>query len=202
MRVLVFSLAFVLCSALISFVQGDELLLDGFEVSISGGPGGTLDFGAGGGSSIEVTAAADIKNSGDQSIKVTYDAVSGGYMWVARGFNLDAKNAGWLLKPEEIDWKKYNAISFYVYGQDSKAKVAIDLKDNGNEMWRFIFEDNFKGWKKIVCPFAEFFARGDWQPDSADKNATMDFPLKSYQFEILPEAKGTLYFDEVNLVSK
>lgn len=202
MRALGFCTFLTLCFLTFGFAQENELIIDSFEVEISGGPEGTLDFGAGNGSSIEVTAATDIKNSGNQAIKVTYDAVSGGYMWVARGFNLDAKNAGWLVKPEAIDWKQYNAISFYMYGSDSKAKVAFDLKDSGFEMWRFMLEDNFKGWKKMVCPFSEFFARGDWQPDSSDKNAAMDFPLKSYQFEVLPPAKGILYFDDVKLEKK
>ena len=89
-----------------------------------------------------------------------------------------------------------------MYGSDSKTKVAFDIKDNGNEMWRFMLEDNFKGWKQIVCPFKDFFARGDWQPNSADKNYTLDFPIKSFQFEPLPEAKGALYFDDVRLLEK
>ncbi|MCX5714920.1 MAG: hypothetical protein NT033_09035, partial [Candidatus Omnitrophica bacterium] len=122
-----------------------------------------------------------------------------GYMYIAKGFGLDAKNATWQVKPQDIDWKKYNAISFYMYGQDSKTKVAIDIKDNGNEIWRFMVTDDFKGWKKTVVPFKDFFVRGDWQPDNADKNAALDFPLKSYQFEPLPPAKGTLYFDDVEL---
>jgi beta-glucosidase len=185
-----------------AFAQGKSLLLDDFEGPISAGPYGTVDFGAGGGSSVEVTAATDIKNSGNQSLKVVYDAVSGGYMWVARGEGLDAKNAGWLVKPATIDWSKYNAFSFYMYGSDSKAKVAFDIKDNGGEIWRFMTEDNFKGWKEIICPFTDFFARGDWQPDAADKNAKLDFPIQSYQFEPRPQAKGTLYFDTVELINK
>ena len=179
--------------------QGQGLLLDDFEGLISGGLEGTVDFGAGNGSSVEVTAATDIKYSGNQSLKVVYDAVADGYMWVARGFGLDAKNAAWLAKPEDIDWKKYTALSFYMYGSDSKAKIAFDIKDNGNEIYRFMTEDNFTGWKKITCPFNEFFPRGDWQPDNADKNATLDFPVKSYQFEPRPIAKGTVYFDQVAL---
>jgi hypothetical protein len=123
-------------------------------------------------------------------------------MWLARGFDLDAKNAQWLIKPLDIDWAKYKAISFYMYGSDSKAKIALDIKDNGNELWRFMFEDNFEGWKQIVCPFNEFFVRADWQPDNADKNATLDFPLKSFQFEPRPEAKGTVYFDDVQLMNE
>ena len=195
-------LAFVLALAVTGFTQNNGLVINDFEGPISGGPDGTVDFGSGNGSSLNVTASKDIKNDGNQSLKAEFDAVDGGYMYIARGIGLDAKNAGWMVSPEKIDWKKYNAIAVYVYGTDSKTKIAIDLKDSGNELWRYIFEDNFKGWKQVVCPFASFMARDDWQPDNADKNITLDFPVKSYQFEPLPVAKGTLYFDSVELVNK
>lgn len=196
MLYLVFALFIAITPAL---GQDKGLLIDDFEGIISGGGDGSVDFGSGGGSLVEVIADTNIKYSGNQSIKVIYDAVSGGYMWVARGFELDVKNSAWLVKPPDIDWAKYNAFSFYMYGSDSKAKIAFDIKDNGNEMWRFMVEDNFQGWKQVICPFKEFFARGDWQPDNADKNANLDFPIKSFQFEPQPEAKGTLYFDGVEL---
>jgi len=199
------TLYFILILCLVAtpgFSQDKGLLIDDFEGTISGGPEGTVDFGAGSGSSVEVVADTDIKYSGKQSLKVTYDAMPDGYMWVARGFELDAQNTAWLIKTQDIDWTKYNAFSFYMYGSDSKAKIAFDLKDNGNEMWRFMVEDNFKGWKQIVCPFNEFFARADWQPNSADKNSTLDFPIKSFQLEPRPVANGVLYFDAVELVSK
>jgi len=202
MKKIILALVLILGLAPFSFAQDADLLIDGFEVAISGGPEGTVDFGAGNGSSVEVRAATDIKQEGNQSIKVTYDALPGGYIFVARGFGLDAKNAGWVVGNKEIDWNKYKGISFYMYGNDSKTKIAFDLKDNGAELWRNIIEDNFRGWKKINCPFSEFFVRGDWQPDAADKNATMDFPLRNYQIEPLPPAKGTLYFDQVELVKK
>lgn len=195
-------LIFILSMIALSFAENKNLVIDDFEGVISGGPDGTADFGAGNGSQVEVTAATDIKYSGNQSLKVNYDAVSGGYMWVARGYSLDVKNSGWLIKPEDIKWNEYNAISFYMYGSESKTKTAFDIKDNGNEMWRFIVEDGFKGWKRIILPFNDFFARGDWQPNNADKNATLDFPIKSFQFELLPEAKGVLYFDGVELMKK
>ncbi len=199
MRLTYLSLILVLCFGVACNAQNKGLLLDNFEGVISGGPDGTVDFGAGNSSTVEVTAALDIKYSGKQSLKVAYNAIAGGYMWIARGFGLDAKNTKWLVASEAIDWAKYKAVSFYMYGSDSKTRIAFDVKDNGNEIYRFLTEDNFKGWKEIVCPLDQFFARGDWQPDSADKNANMDFPLKSYQFEPLPESKGTLYFDEVKL---
>lgn len=190
---------FIFWVATICFAQEQVLLLDDFAGEISGGPSGTVDFGAGNGSSVEVTAASDIKHSGSQSLKIVYNAVPGGYMWIARGYGLDAQNSRWLLKPEEIKWEQYKAIAFYLYGSNSKTKVAFDIKDSGNEIWRFLFEDNFTGWKKITCLFQEFFCRGDWQPDAADKNATLNFPIKSFQLEPLPEAKGTLYLADVQL---
>lgn len=200
MKVINLFLIFGFCFGTAVSAQANGLLLDDFEGVISGGPDGTVDFGAGNSSTVAVTSAADIKYSGKQSLKIVYNAAAGGYMWIARGDGLDAKNTKWLVSPEVIAWKKYKAVSFYMFGNNSNSSLAFDLKDNGNEMWRLLIEDNFKGWKEIICPFDQFFARGDWQPDSADKNAAMDFPLKSYQFEPLPESKGALYFDEVKLI--
>lgn len=202
MRIFGFAFVMVLCVASICFAQDKNVLLDDFEGTITTGPDGTADFGAGGGSSVEVEASADIKHSGNQCLKVIYNAVPGGYMWVARGFDLEAKNAAWQVKPQDIKWDEYKAISFYMYGSDSQARVAFDIKDNGNEMWRYIVEDNFIGWREILSSFDEFFCRTDWQPANADKNGVLDFPLKNYQFEPLPESKGTFYFDAVELLRK
>ncbi len=192
----------VLSAVGISWAEGKNLLVDDFEISISNGPEGTVDFGAGNGSNVQVTESTDIKNSGNKAIKVVYDAVKGGYIYVSRGTGLDAKNANWLIKPSDIKWEEYNAISFYVYGTDSKANIAFDIKDNGGEIWRFMTQDDFKGWKRVVCNFDKFVVRDDWQPENADKNGQLDFPIKVFQFEPLPESKGTLYFDTVELVKK
>lgn len=198
--VLVFVLALSFMG--LGFAADELLLIDGYEVTISGGPEGTVDFGAGNGSVVDVSGVTDIVHGGKQSLKVTYDAVSGGYIWVARGYDLDAKNAGWLVKGGDISWNKYNTIAFYMYGSDSKTKIAFDIKDNGGEILRYIFEDNFKGWQQVVCLFKDFVARDDWQPQNAEKNGQLDFPVKSYQFEPLPPAKGTLYFDDAELLKK
>jgi hypothetical protein len=182
------------------FAQEQALLIDDFEGVISGGPDGTVDFGSGGGSSVEVTAASEIKQSGAQVLKVNFYAVDGGHMWVARGFGLDARNSAWLVKPEDIKWKSYSAISFYMFGNDSKADLAFDIKDSGNEIWLYMINDNFKGWKQVVCKFSDFVCRTDWQPDNADKNSRLDFPVKSYQWELRPVAQQVFYFDEVKLL--
>jgi len=196
------ALVFLVAGAGSGLAEGDNLLLDDFEISVSSGPEGTVDFGSGNGSIVEVTQETDIKNSGNQSLKVVYDAVDGGYIYVARGTGLDAKNAQWVLNPSDVKWENYSAISFYVYGTDSKARIAFDIKDSGSEIWRFIVEDDFKGWKRVVVSFDKFMVRDDWQPNDADKNAQIDFPIKIFQFEPLPGSKGTLYFDTVELVKK
>jgi hypothetical protein len=201
-RFAILVLGLLLATTTLCFAEKQSLLIDDFEGVISGGPDGTVDFGAGGGSTVQVSASTDIKQTGKQSIKVDFDAVEGGYIYIARGEGLDAKNAGWLIKPKDIKWDKYGAISFYMYGSGSGEDVAFDIKDNGNEIWRFMLKDDTKGWKQVVCNFDKFFARSDWQPDNADKHAALVFPLKSFQFEPRPKAKGTLYFDTVTLIEK
>lgn len=201
-KIIFFTVLAMLLITQVCLATGDNLLIDDFEISVSSGPEGTVDFGSGNGSTVQVTQASDIKNTGNQSLKVAYDAVSGGYIYVARGTGLDAKNAQWTLNPADVKWENYRAVSFYVYGTDSKAKIAFDIKDNGGEIWRFITEDDFKGWKRVEISFDEFIVRDDWQPNGADKNGQIDFPIKVIQFEPLPGSKGTLYFDTVELVKK
>lgn len=179
-----------------------NFLLDDFEVAVSGGAEGTVDFGSGNGSAVQVSAASDIKNSGNQALKVDYQAVDGGYIYVARGSGLDAAQADWGTNPSQIKWGEYSGISFYVYGSDSKASIAFDIKDNAGEIWRFVTVDDLAGWKKVVINFDQFFPRDDWQPMDADKNGILDFPIKVFQFEPLPGTKGILYFDTVELIKK
>jgi hypothetical protein len=86
-----------------------------------------------------------------------------------------------------------------MFGSESKMRMAFDVKDAAGEMFRFMVTDDFKGWKQIVCPFSQFFARGDWQPPVATVNGTLDFPIRSFQFEPIAVASGTVEIDEVAL---
>lgn len=194
---------FFLALTFVAYAQGEEgLLLDDFEGAISGGPEGTVDFGAGGGSEIDVKASKEIKQRGAQALQLKFNAVAGGYMWAGRGYGLDIKGAGaWSVNPGDIDFNKFNAIALYVYGANTKIKIAIDLIDNGYEYWRYLIDDDFTGWKEIVIPFSEFFARGDWQPDKADKNGEFNLPFRAFQFEPRPVGEGTIYFDYVRIVN-
>jgi uncharacterized cupredoxin-like copper-binding protein len=180
----------------------EGVMLDDLEGAVTKGLDGTFDYGAGNGASIEVVAATDIKQTGEQSIKVTFDSPAESYMYIARGFGLDAANTQWLMKPEDIAWDQYRGLAFYMYGTNSGTQVAFDVKDASGELWRFMTADSFAGWKQIVADFSAFMVRDDWQPDSAEKNGTLDFPLKSFQFEPRPVSKGTLYFDTVELIKK
>lgn len=183
-----------------AFAKEEVLILDDFEGPITSE---TVDFGTGRGSTLEVSSDKNIKFSGEQSLKASYDAIAGGYMWIARAYDLDAKKAGaWLVLPQDINWQDFSAIAFYMYGSNSHTLIAFDVKDNGNEMWRFMVEDNLSGWKQIICPFEKFFARSDWQPQNSDRNSVLDFGLKSFQFEPLPVGKGVIYFDCVELIKK
>jgi len=122
------------------------LMIDDFEGEISSM---SVDYGAGAGSQIQVSASKEIKYHGEQAIKVEHEAVSGGYMWLARGYRLDVKGADrWLEKPTKIDWSKYQALSFYMYGENSGAMLAVDIIDQEFEYFRFIVRDDFLGGRK------------------------------------------------------
>ncbi len=175
-----------------------EVMIDSFEGSITKE---TVDYGAAEGSSLKVEADTGIKMCDAQSLKIEYDLKPSGYMWIARGYNLDVKGAGkWIVEPKDIKWRAYNAISLQMYGSNSGGVVAFDIKDKGGEIWRYIIDDDFTGWKEITCRFKDFFLRCDWQPDSAEKNEMLDFPVMSFQFEPRLPGKGIYYFDCVRLI--
>jgi len=198
---LVLTAIIFLCATGLCFAQQKTLVIDDFEGPLTGGKNGTVDFGAGNGSTVEVSADTSIKYGGSQSLRADYIAMPGGYIWIARGYGLAALNSSWLVKPEDIDWSKYSAFAFYMYGNGSKATVSFDIHDAGQEIWRVLTKDTTKGWRRVLCPFAQFNQRDDWQPSTAVKNNRLDFPIQSYQFEPR-ESQGTLHFDKVELVEK
>ncbi|MCK4917599.1 MAG: hypothetical protein KAJ14_10925 [Candidatus Omnitrophica bacterium] len=176
-----------------------EVLLDSFEGELNKE---TVDFGSAEGSSVQVFADRDKKVCGDQSLKIEYNLKPTGYMWVSRGYNLDVKGAAkWQVHPKDVEWSKYNSVSVQMYGSNSNGVIALDLKDKGGEIWRFLIDDDFSGWKEIICPIIEFFPRSDWQPDIAEKNEILDFPLMSFQFEPRIFGVNEFYFDCFKLVN-
>ncbi len=175
-----------------------EVMLDSFEGEISAQ---TVDFGSAEGTSLKVLADKEVKACGQQSLKIDYNLKRGGYMWIARGKGLDIAGANkWEIQPDEINWHRYNAFSIQMYGADSGAVIAFDIKDSGGELWRFLLDDDFSGWKEIVCLFDEFFPRGDWQPETAQANGELDFPVVSFQFEPRLPGERAHNFDCIKLV--
>ena len=175
-----------------------EFLLDSFEGEINSG---TVDFGSSENSSLTVVCDKKIKICGEQSLKLDFELNPSGYMWAARGYGLDTKGAAkWEAPPEDIKWAEYNAFSLYMHGRNSGGIIAFDIKDSGGELWRFFLDDDTSGWKKVICPLTEFFPRGDWQPEDADRNEVLNFPIVSFQFEPRIMGKGVYYFDCVKLI--
>lgn len=200
--VLLSMLLFFVSCGMIYAQEKNVLILDDFEGEIYSDPKGTIDAGAGNGSTVEVSADQQQKYDGMQSLKIVYDAVSGGYMWIARGYGLDVKGAAqWKVAPQDIDWPQYKSIVFFMNGSNSGTNIAFDIKDAGKELFRFMIKDDFTGWKKIVCSFDMFFPRGDWQPADADTNGVLDFPVMSFQFEPIAINKGSFNIDNVSLES-
>ena len=178
--------------------QNKELLIDSFEDNLDNT---SVDYGSSSGSYVKVSNG-DLKVCGKQSLRIDYQLQPQGYMWIARGSNLDIKGADkWLIKPEDIDFKKYDAFSFYLYGRNSGGIIVFDIKDKNKEMFRFVIDDNFVGWKEIVCRFSDFFSRKDWQPNNAIVDDKIDFPILSFQFEPRTPGKGTYYVDCVKLIN-
>jgi len=191
----IFILFFLSCAP-----SSHDVLIDSFEGELNEK---TVDFGSSTNSSVKIEASTDKKVCGAQSLKIIYELKPSGYMWVARGFNLDVEGAGvWLIRPEQIEWQNYMGMGLYMYGTNSGGVIAFDIKDKGKEMWRFLIDDDFSGWKEIIMPFNNFFARKDWQPQNADNNNVLDFPIMSFQLEPRFPPKGIYYFDCVKLIKK
>ncbi|MBN2482886.1 MAG: hypothetical protein JXD21_01630 [Candidatus Omnitrophica bacterium] len=175
-----------------------DVVIDSFEEELNAS---TVDYGSGEGAQVTVSASKEFSQCGNQSLKIEYNLTPSGYMWIARGYGLDVKGAAaWTVSPQEVSWKKYNALEVSMYGAGSGAVIAFDVKDAQGEYWRFLLSDDVKGWKDIVCPFAHFFPRHDWQPETAQLNDIMDFPIMSFQFEPRLPGKGVYYFDCVKII--
>lgn len=189
--IMIAMLLFIGCSA------PKVVLLDDFEGQISKE---TADFGSGNGSKVNVAPSLKTIYSGHQALEVDYNSVKGGYMWIARGYNLDVPGAGqWVKKPQQIDWKQYSGVSFYFYGEGNGAQIAFDVKDAQKEILRYMFTDDTKGWRKISCPFSKFVSRTDWQPQGVPVNKTIDYPVMSFQFEVKSPGEGSFCVDKVEV---
>jgi hypothetical protein len=197
----------VSCCRQCSQLSGSKLLIDDIEGDVA------ADYGSGNGAECTVAfvkkgdSTADVY-SGEQAMKITYDKSFGGYLYCARGFGLTPaipvpqEKLVWSVKPESIDFKKYNAFGFFFKGQNTGNTVAVDLFDKDREIFRCEFADDTAEWKEMVIPLSHFKLRTDYQPDWNKSNKAIDFPIVTYQFEPLTgtgkEIKGDLFIDAVH----
>lgn len=181
-------------------LQKDELLIESFEGKIGVD---TLDYGSSPGSTIAVSPSSKISKCGRQALEINYDLRPRGYVYCAKGYDLYHRTdittwgggrAGWRVQPDGIAWGKYEAFSIYLRGIGI-GKVAVDLTDNGGEMWRYTVNVGSRGWKKYTISFDDLSSRMDWQPPSAVVNKYIDYPFKSFQIEPKEPGMGTLYVD-------
>lgn len=202
MRLLTGAVALVLlwgCGKNMSEKYSKVLMIDSYDGPINSR---TVDSGAPSGSRIEVSGYVGAKKCGSKSLRIKYLLGEGGYMYAARGFNLDAPGAAWTgPQPDQIAWSDYTGFSLQVFGS-KRGPIAFDVKDNGGELHRFFIDDNFNGWKEIYVPYSSFTSRTDWQPQTATANKKLDFPIWSYQFEPKQPGEGQVYFDCVAIVKE
>ncbi|MCK5707597.1 MAG: CIA30 family protein [Candidatus Aureabacteria bacterium] len=191
----------------ITVLSGNKLLIDDLEGNI------LTDSGYGNRAELSVSfilkkdCSEDI-HTGNQAIKLTYDKTYGGYMYCARGFGLTPsvkipqEKLIWTVKPDEIDFNKYNAFGFYIKGDNTGNTIAVDLFDKDKEVFRYMITDDSKSWKEIVIPFNKFISRNDYQSNSSKSNKKIDFPILTYQFEPFggkgKEIKGNIIIDTVH----
>lgn len=100
---------------------------------------------------------------------------------------------------EKISWESYGAISFWLQGAGTGAKIAVDVEDDEGEFHRFMVTDDTRERKQAVCPFDAFFPRAYGQPIMTEPNGEIDFPIKSLRFELMTRATGPVLVDQVSL---
>lgn len=142
-------------------------------------------------------AGADANNA----LAVAYDIGSWG------GFtHALTDGTAWLSQ----DWTTHNAISFWLYGNDTGGTIQLDLFDNRNpsasgdsaERWYFRLTDDYTGWRQFSIPFALFQRRTDFQPSGAPNDGLGLNEVSGYAFGF-PGGVGAhiAYLDDVRLVT-
>lgn len=109
-----------------------------------------------------------------------------------------------------MDWTTYNALSFWLYGNNTGGIVQVDLFDNrnpdirGDTAERFFYRltDDYNGWRHFIIPFALFQRRTDWQPSGALNDGLGLNEVSGYAFGF-PSGVGAqvAYIDEVMLMT-
>jgi len=132
-------------------------------------------------------------------LKVDYVVAPGMYGGFSRDFS---KNGG-----VSQDWSGYDALKFWMYGNNTGDLIYIDIFDNRalgsttDTAERFSYEfvvDNFTGWKYFSIPFTSFVRKG-WQPDGAPNDGLTLTEMWGFAFGFPGGSNSTIYLDDILL---
>lgn len=104
-------------------------------------------------------------------------------------------------KDQVFDWSSFRALSLWVFGTNSGQMFVVELNDKGEEHFRSpLITDDFTGWKQIVIPFEEFASRQDWQPENADIDLDITWPIKDFQPFASVGGAGYILIDLIEVI--
>ena len=108
------------------------------------------------------------------------------------------------------DWTAYNAVRFWLYGNNTGGAVQVEIFDNRNpnitgdsaERWYYRIADDYEGWLEFTIEFRSFQRRSDWQPGGAPDDGLGLDKVSGLAFGF-PASAGaqTAYLDDVQLVT-
>ncbi len=108
------------------------------------------------------------------------------------------------------DWRSHNALSFWLYGNNTGGTIQVEVFDNRNpnlnsdsaERWYYRITDDYDSWMAFTIPLRSFQRRSDWQPGGAPDDGLGLDQVSGYAFGF-PAATGaqTAYLDDVRLVT-
>ena len=108
------------------------------------------------------------------------------------------------------DWRSHNALSFWLYGNNTGATIQVEVFDNRNpnlnsdsaERWFYHISDDYDSWMEFSIPLRSFQRRSDWQPGGAPDDGLGLDQVSGYAFGF-PAGTGaqTAYLDDVRLVT-
>ncbi len=141
------------------------------------------------------------KETSNTVLAINYDITGwGGY---THAFNADGS---W----GSMDWTTYNAVSFWLYGNNTEGVVQFDIFDNrdlnldGDSAERYYYRvtDDYTGWRQWVIPFDLFQRRTDFQPGGAPDDGLGLDKVAGYAIGF-PVGVGAqvAYIDQVGLTS-
>ena len=108
------------------------------------------------------------------------------------------------------DWRAFNAVNFWLYGNNTGGVVQVEIFDNRNpnipgdsaERWYYRITDDYEGWQEFIIEFRSFQRRTDWQPGGAPDDGLGLDAVSGLAFGF-PAGAGaqTAYLDDVRLIT-